>query len=305
MKQLIVSLAMVFLLLTMVSCGPKDEAIKEVIPPVNNNPYLFTLEEYPRLAGSTVTSPLGCAIMQKLTGVSVSKARESTVYISNVDAYQSLIKGTSDIILAYEANEGIQNIIAESGVDLEYHVICRDALVFIVNADNPVEDLSIDQIRKIYSGSITNWQEIGGNQEKLIPLQRNESSVSQDLIRKLVMKELPLMEAPLSSYKSSMKKLVEEIAVGKNSDGLPIGFAVYYYINVLQDNPNIKSLSVEGIEATNQTIREQTYPLTNDIYAVIRSDEPADSNTRKLLDWILSPEGMEIIEEVGYVPTFK
>ncbi|MDR1692959.1 MAG: phosphate ABC transporter substrate-binding protein, partial [Oscillospiraceae bacterium] len=83
--------------------------------------------------------------------------------------------------------------------------------------------------------------------------------------------------------------------------GGAIGYNVFYYVSRMKSDPNIKILSVDGVEPTNETIRSGEYPFVNDFYAAIRASEPQGSPARVLYDWLQGEEGQTLVEAAGYV----
>lgn len=263
----------------------------------STQPLFSSLQELPRMDGSTANIPLAKLMMERLTGQPVE---EDPKFSTTPNAYLNLVNRFTDILLVYEADEATKKDIADSKVELEYHPIGRDALVFLANEGNPVKSLTVKQIQDIYQGKITNWKEVGGLNLNIVAYQRAERSGSQALMVKLVMKELPLMKTPTELYPQEMGGLIDALA-SYNNDKNAIGYSVYYYAKNMYSQPGLKFLAVDGVMPSNDTIANGEYPFVNDFYAVIRKDEPEDSPARKMLGWILSEEGHQAIQDAGYV----
>ena len=169
--------------------------------------------------------------------------------------------------------------------------------MFFVHKDNPVENLTQEQVKKIYSGEITNWKEVGGNDEDIVAFQRNEGSGSQSRLKRF-MADTPIMEAPTEQVNDFMVGIIDKVSDYKNKTN-SIGFSFRYYMEGIIKNPNVKILKIDGIEPNIENIREEKYPITGPLYAVTYKDNN-NENVQKLLDWILSKEGQEIIEKTGY-----
>lgn len=188
----------------------------------------------------------------------------------------------------------------EQGTSFIYTPIAQDAVVFVVHKDNPVESLTTEQIQGIYAGEITNWNEVGGKNEKIFAFQSQTSenggcqrSLEQFLDGRTIM--VPPKE---KSYNFFTGSVGEGVAEYKNIRGA-IGFSLGYWIEEM-DNPDIKVLRVDGIEPTVDNIKNGTYPITTYIYAITYSGN-RNRNTRRFIDWILSDEGQNIVEQTGYV----
>ena len=144
----------------------------------------------------------------------------------------------------------------ELNFEWEKQPFATDAFVFVVNEDNPVDSITVEQARDIYSGKITNWKELGGEDRPITALQRNEGAGSQTLMEKLVMQGTPMMEAPTEYIVTTMGQLMEAV---KSFDGSPgaIGYSVYYYAEEMKMAQGLKLLKLEGVEPNPETIRSE------------------------------------------------
>ena len=192
----------------------------------------------------------------------------------------------------------------EQGFAYEIETIAMDGLVFLVNENNPVDSLTTDQIRDIYTGKITNWSQVGGSDAEIIPFQRNEGAGSQALMKKLVMGDTPLAEPPEEYMASSMGELMSVVKSYDNSANA-IGYSVYYYANDMQMAQGLKLLKVDGVEPSRETIRSGEYPHRNAYYCVIPASAAEDSPNRILFDWLMSEDGQKLIDLEGYVAAGK
>ena len=198
----------------------------------------------------------------------------------------------------HQSDDG-QDDAQENDTEFVYTPIGYDAFVFFVHKDNPIDSLTRDQVRSLYSGAITNWSQVGGHDEEIVAYQRNEGSGSQSrLIR--FMGDTPLMEPPIDAQIDTMMGITQNVAQFRSSTA-SIGFSFRYYMEALVANPDLKLLAIDGIAPTAENIASGTYPLTGYLYAVSWEGNE-NENVQKLLDWVLSPEGQYIIAETGYVP---
>ncbi|MBR6767440.1 MAG: substrate-binding domain-containing protein [Clostridia bacterium] len=260
----------------------------------------FSSEEYPKVDGSTATLPLSYALMQASTGADENTAMASISHTKTTQSFYALTYGEADLLLVYEPAQEAYDIAKSNGVELLIEPIGLDAPVFLINDHNPVDSLTHEQIVDVYSGKITNWKEVGGNDQPIIAYQRVESSGSQVMMKAQVMKDIPMMDAPTELRPGGMGELVDEIASYRNtSDAL--GYSVFYYINEMYMQDGVRLLKVNGVMPSNETIASGEYPYRQPFYAVIRADEPEDSPARQLLDWLKTEEGKALIETAGYV----
>lgn len=266
---------------------------------------IFTLENYPKVDASLATQPLTTALIKNFTGEE-EISDERLDYTNTHPGYIRLIDGDVDLLVVTEPSEEELEYAKNNNVELEVIPVLREGFVFYVNESNPVDNLSLEQIQDIYSGKITNWSGVGGNDEEIRAFQRPENSGSQTGMLSLVMKDKELMTPPKEDLIDSMFaiiNLVSDYDNGINS----IGYSYYYYATTMFEtidksiSDRIKLLSVNGISPNNETIKKEEYPLETAYYIVIRKDEPENSDTRKLVDAMLSERGQAVAEEVGYV----
>ena len=222
-----------------------------------------------------------------------------------IEAYQRLIEGKTDIIFCAAPSQAQLDAAAAAGVELHLTPIGREAFVFFVHRDNPVDGLTVEQIQGIYTGEIKNWKELGGKWQRIRPYQRAENSGSQSALLRL-MAGLPLMEPEKEDRISGMGGIITEVASYRNHKNA-VGFSFRFYSTEMVENEQIKLLALNGVLPTTETIRSGEYPISSNFYALTASPvgEPApeenNAELRAFLDWILSEQGQWIIEQTGYV----
>ena len=264
----------------------------------------LSLDEYPRMDGSTANLPMMAEIMSRVCDITLEEAEELTSCTKTSNAWSNIANGNADILLVYEAAEDTKAYLDTVGTELEITPLGRDALVFINNEQNPVENLTQQQLIDIYTGNVTNWNEVGGEDLEIIPYQRVATSGSQSLFMKLLMKDIIPMDAPMELRPAEMGMLIDELA-RYNNEGNALGYSVFYYASYMYQQPGLKMIAVDGVQPSDETIADGSYPLLNEYYLVIRADEPEDSPTRQLRNWILTDEGRAAIIEAGYIPMPK
>lgn len=262
--------------------------------------YAFTKETFPVLDGSTATVPLGKAVVSVLLGESPEEAADLVQFNRTTQSFRNLKDGYCDLLIVGEPNAAVFEEMEQEGFAYELEEIATDALIFVVNNENPVDNLTTEQIRDIYSGRITNWKEVGGEDAPIIPFQRNEGAGSQALMKKLVMKDTPLTDAPSTLVATEMGELMESVKSYDNSANA-IGYSVYYYANDMKKAEGLKILSVDGVAPEAETIRSRKYPHLNAYYCVIGSHQPEDSPARMLFQWMMSKDGQRLVDAEGYV----
>lgn len=256
--------------------------------------------DYPRVDGSTATLPLSYRLMEEATGVDEAAAKLAIRHNKTTESFYALVDGRADLLLVYEPSQDAWDYAEEQGVGLEVQAIGYDAPVFLINDGNPVESLTHEEIVGIYTGEITNWSQVGGDDLDIVAYQRVENSGSQVMMRAQVMQGVEMVDAPKEFRTSEMGELVDAIASYKNTAN-SIGYSVYYYIDNMYMKSGIKLLKVNGVEPTNATIASGEYPYRQPFYAVIRADAAEDSPARQLFNWLKTPEGRQLVEDAGYV----
>ena len=297
-RPLAMLLSMVLTLTLLAACGKQEGGIAS--PDAQVSKPSFTRDDLPRLDGSTSTVPLALAVCAEVLGESREEVQDLVRFNKTTTAYFNLLEGNADLLIVGEANDEVMARKKELNFEWEKQPFATDAFVFVVNEDNPVDSITVEQARDIYSGKITNWKELGGEDRPITALQRNEGAGSQTLMEKLVMQGTPMMEAPTEYIVTTMGQLMEAV---KSFDGSPgaIGYSVYYYAEEMKMAQGLKLLKLEGVEPNPDTIRSETYPLVNPKYVVIPAGEPKGAPNKVLFNWLLGEEGQTLIAKEGYV----
>lgn len=203
-------------------------------------------------------------------------------YKNTVRGYQAIVDGTTDLLFCAMPSAEQKAYAAEKGVELVYVPIGLEGFVFFVNENNPVDDLTVEQVRSIYAGEISNWAEVGGANRIINPVTRMQGSGSQTMF-----------EAFLGGRPLGKKSPLAII-------GASIGFSFRYYMDGIVENDAVKMLSLNGVFPSAENIQNRTYPVVTQFYAIYRADN-GNKNIPVLIDWLLSEEGQTLIEQSGYV----
>ena len=302
-KSVINVLLVIIMILVVVACVVTYMCLTnevEIIEPKKED-ILFSIENYPKIDGSTATLPLAEAFKADFTGTDINEVEVEHSKTHN--AYINLINGNTDLILVTYPSEDEQKLAEDQGVELEIVPIVKEAFVFFVNKENPVENLTLSQIQNIYSGKIKNWKDVGGADKEIVAFQRPENSGSQTGMQKLVMQGIKMMEPTTETISQSMADIIDVISDYDNRD-TSIGYSYYYYASTMYTSDTMKLLSINGIKPTYENIQTGLYDIQTAYYAVIRKDETEDSNTRKLLNAMMSERGQKVAKEAGYVQNY-
>ncbi len=256
-------------------------------------------KDYPVVDGSTATLPLSQALYCYATGEDAAEAEKAIVHTKTTNSYYRLYNGEADLLIVYEPpQEIIERMKSE---ELLIKPVGLDALVFMANEGNPVQSLTKKQLVDIYSGKIKNWRDVGGSNISLLAFQRPEGSGSQTLMQKLVMGDVAMEDGDNVFRYSTMADILEGMTA-YSGDANTLGYSVFYYANFMYSLPELRFMGVDGVMPSTQSIYDGSYPFVNAFYAVIRPDEPEDSDARRLFDWLTGQDGQQMVLDLGYVP---
>ena len=275
---------------------PFDENSK--IVKLRSEKLQFTDEKsLPRVDGAAAAFPVYSAFVNATYPEGTELGNGAFQYNNTIGGYKKLAMREIDVFFgAYPSEEQIEQA-DFYGTTFEYTQIASEAFVFFVNKSNPIESLTAQQIKDIYSGKIINWREVGGKNEEIVAFQRNEGSGSQSMMLRF-MGDTPIMPAQMK-VSQGMGGIIDEVADYENSKGA-IGFSFRFYVEGMIKNPDIKMIAIDGIAPTVENVKNGSYPIVAPVYAVTYegNDNP---NVARLVEWVLSDEGQYIIEQTGYV----
>jgi len=203
-------------------------------------------------------------------------------YNNTVRGYKAIVDGTTDILFCAAPSDEQVKYAEDKGVELVYVPVGLEAFVFFVNSSNPVDSLTTQQVRDIYGGVYRNWKDVGGANRAINPVTRLKGSGSQSA-----------MDAFMGDTPTVRKSI---FAV----TGASIGFSFRFYMDGIVANDNVKMLSLNGVYPSAENIRNGSYPIIARFYAIYRADND-NENIPRLIDWLLTDDGQELIEKSGYV----
>lgn len=272
----------------------------------------FHREDLLRLDGATALYPVYAGFVQAVYPQgeyplydNTSEGYGSVTCSGTVNAYERLITGRTDLIFAAAPSQEQLEMARRAAKELHLTPIGREAFVFFVNSRNPVEGLTVEQIQGIYTGQITNWNQVGGKNQPIRPFQRLENSGSQSALLRL-MDGLPLIEPEKEDRVGGMGGIIQQVASYRNYKN-SIGFSFRFYASEMAANDQIRLLALDGVSPTKESIRDGSYPISDSFFAItaapIGAPDPRESNPNlnAFLDWILSEQGQQIVEDSGYV----
>jgi phosphate transport system substrate-binding protein len=253
-------------------------------------------------AGSVITmkgSDTMVILAQRWAEEYMAKNPDATIQVTGGGSgtgISALINGTTDICNASRPmksseREKLKQRYSTLGVEIK---TAKDGIALYLNEANPVQELTLDQIKGIYTGTITNWKQLGGNDSKIILYGRENSSGTYVYFRDNVLKG--------QDYAGTMQTMPGTAAVvnavTKDVNGIGYGGAAYAkgvrFLKVKLD------ASSPGYEPNEETVKTNQYPITRYLYMYTRNKPTGD--LKKFIDWVLSDEGQEVVKKVGYFP---
>jgi phosphate transport system substrate-binding protein len=282
----------------------------------------ITLENYPRVDGSTSARHLNIIIACKLlnipyvwrpplvdewtVGPAVWEEGYSDFFSNRIKtsqthgAFMNLIDGNADIILTHRTISPDEKIHAdEVGVTLKETPVAMDAFVFVVNKDNPVKSLTVEQVQKIYTGEITNWAQVGGNNENMKVYTRPRNSGSEEVMRELVMKDLEMADFPESSIGQVVWVFSEVI---NNPTGICYTFNNYKELIARKTDDVVPKIAINGLFPDKNTVENFMYPFISEVHVAVRSNLDHNSMAYKLYEWLQTSAAESVYTESGFIP---
>jgi len=208
----------------------------------------------------------------------------------------ALINGTTDVCESSRAmkaaeKEKLRDRYNNTGIEL---AVARDGLAVYVNGSNPLTELSIDQLKAIYTGKVTNWKEVGGPDARIVVYSRENSSGTY-----VFFKETVLGGADFTPRAQTMPGTAAVVnAVSKEKFGIGYGGAAYAKaIKIVKVKKDAASPAIAPDKAA---VLNGTYPLARPLFFYLRAKQTGE--IKSFIDWVLSGEGQAIVEKVGYYP---
>jgi len=217
----------------------------------------------------------------------------------------ALVNGTVDLANASRKIKDEEISEAQSnGVEPVEHIIARDAIAVIVNPNNPVNELTLQQISDIYSGKYTNWTEVGGEDRPIVRLSRETNSGTHvyflETVLRLGSKEDKTLFSTNTLLLPSSEGIISEVRDNPNAIG-------YDGLGYVPDDLKMIAIAEEEGSAyvlpSIETVNDKTYAIARDLYMYTNGDP--SGIVKEYLDWILSDEAQKIVAELGFVPVLK
>jgi len=185
--------------------------------------------------------------------------------------------------------------LTEAELELWHVMIAKDGLAVVVHPNNPIQDLTLEQVRDIYSAQITNWSELGGTDARIHVITREEGSGTRSAFESLVMgKEAFITQrAIVQDSNGAVRQLISD-------DRNAIGFLS---LGLVEHSDSIRSLLLDGVEATAENVMNGRYNLYRP-FLFITKEEPV-GEVKAFIDFVLSPEGQALLAHEGLIPRME
>ncbi len=240
------------------------------------------------VAGSTTVMPIAemaAERFQELTG--------DRVLVSGLGSsagIEAVMNGTADIATSSRGLTAAE----EATGELVTTVIARDGIAVIVNAGNPVGNLTVGQLRAVYAGDVTNWSELGGPDLPILVVNRDEASGTREAFKSIVMDG-----ARFDASAAVLPGTGQVRDVVSRTPGA-IGYISIGFVDSAFTTSKVKALSIDGVEPTEANVASGVYPVSRSLYLFTKGEPSGEA--KAYIDEVLSPDMAQTIRDAGYIP---
>ncbi len=235
------------------------------------------------ISGSTSVGPLAEKLAAKY-----HEQDNTKIEINQIGSSAGITNAMSGVS---EIGMSSRDLKEEEKENLKEVVIAYDGIVVVTHPSNKVKDLTLDQVKQIFTGEVTNWSQLGGDDMEIVVVSREDGSGSRDAFQEIVgysSGEL-IKNSIIASGNGNIKTTV---ANNKHA----VGFISFEYID-----DDISTIDIDGVEATAENVLEKKYSLSRPFLFVYKEGS-LTANGQKFIDYILSDEGQKIAAEAGVIP---
>ena len=243
-------------------------------------------------SASGVVNTDGSTSMEKVMGVLIESYQENnpgvTVNYNGTGSSAGItaaLDGTADIGLA-------SRDLKDSETGVKAITVAKDGIAIIVNPQNPVADLSVEQIAQIFTGEIANWSELGGSEGQIVPIGREAGSGTRDGFESITGTEEACVYQ--NEYTST-----GEVVAGVASNPNAIGYAS---LSAVEGDDTVKILTVGGVAPSEETVLDGTYEIQRNFNFIINDSTALSDAAQAFVDWATSTEASDLIAGAGAVP---
>ena len=270
----------------------------------NGTNVILARNELPRLDASVVTQPLMTSVVRNF--VCDDELSDTIFNYSDTDeALRKLLNDEVDAVICPYPSDDVLSLASAQGIELDVTPIAKEGFVFFVNSNNPVDSIKVSDVQKIYIGEINNWSQVGGNNINIKAFQRPDNSITQREMHNLVMKGLPMIDAPKDVFIDKIYGEITDLIADYDNSENGIGYAYYTEAKLLYDfdakiDNTVKLLRINDIEPNYDTIKDNSYPFVAQYY-LIKNKNNQSEHLEIFVNALLSERGKNAIKEAGYI----
>ncbi len=204
---------------------------------------------------------------------------------------KAILDGTCDIANSSRAmkEKELQSAV-EKGLKIKEYTIALDMIVPVVHPSNPVKNITMNQLKGVYDGSISNWKQLGGKDEAIVIISRDTSSGTYEVWSELVMKKSDVRKDAL--LQASNGAIVSAVAGNPKA----IGYVGYGYLT-----DTIQPLSVDGVEGNIANGKSGKFAISRGLYKYVNENK-FSPEAQKFMDFVMGTEGQKLVKEAGFIP---
>lgn len=238
------------------------------------------------ISGSTSVGPLAEKLAAKY-----EETEDVKIEINQIGSSAGITNAINDVSQIGMSSRDLKQEEIDSGI--QELVIAYDGIVVVAHPSNPVKDLTMEQVKQIFTGEITNWKEVGGKDMEIVVVSREDGSGSRDAFQEIVGFESGqlIRNAIVASGNGNIKTTV---AMNKHA----VGFISFEYID-----ESVSAMDINGVKAEAGNVLEGNYQLSRPFLFVYKESVPEAAT--KFMDFILTADGQKIVEEAGAIPLTK
>ena len=273
-RKMTIGLLVLSVAVVISACSSSDE------DKTGSNGNTYTLS----ISGSTSVGPLA----EKLADKYVEK-NDIKIEVNQIGSSAGITNAISGVSEIGMSSRDLKE--EEKANGLKETIIAYDGIVVVTHPSNKVKDLTMEQVKQIFTGEVTNWKELGGDDMEIVVVSREDGSGSRDAFQEIVdysSGEL-VRSAIIASGNGNIKTTV---AMNKHA----VGFISFEYID-----ESISTIDINGVEATAENVLQQTYSLSRPFLFVYK-EEHLSTEGQQFIDYILSPKGQNVVSEAGVIP---
>ena len=238
------------------------------------------------ISGSTSVGPLAEKLAMKY-----EEENDVKIEVNQIGSSAGITNAISGVSQIGMSSRDLKQ--EEKDSNLQELIIAYDGIVVVAHPSNPVKDLTMEQVKQIFTGEITNWKEVGGEDMEIVVVSREDGSGSRDAFQEIVGYESGqlIKNAIVASGNGNIKTTV---AMNKHA----IGFISFEYVD-----ESVSTMAINGVQAKAENVLAGQYELSRPFLFVHKEDVP--ESAKQFMEFILTPEGQKIVESAGAIPLTK